>query len=88
MDWIREENEYNQTYVYQTMMKRFDSEHEAKSFALRLLIHFLGDIHQPLHCLNRVNEDYPKGDIGGNAFPIPYHYTADNLHALWDSAIY
>lgn len=69
-------------------MMHLHNEEEARSFALRLLIHFVGDIHQPLHCTTRVNEQYPKGDEGGNMFDIPYHYTADNLHGVWDSAIY
>jgi len=52
------------------------------------LIHYVGDYHQPLHCLNRVDPSFPKGDAGGNDFPLPDHYDVDELHALWDSVIY
>ena len=69
-------------------MKHFSNEDEAKSFALRLLIHYVGDIHQPLHATSRVDENYPSGDRGGNLFTLPSKKTAKNLHAVWDSLIY
>jgi hypothetical protein len=58
------------------------------SYALRLLIHLVGDMHQPLHCMSRIDDQYPQGDKGGNAFKLPNHYSADNLHSVWDSVIY
>lgn len=91
MDWLRGSTGYQLNYVYQTMMKQtyqFKNENEAKSVALRLLIHYLGDIHQPLHCSTRVDDDFPNGDKGGNDFPLPYHYAVNNLHSLWDSVMY
>jgi len=48
----------------------------------------LGDIHQPLHDATRIDTEFPDGDIGGNAFPLPNHYSVNNLHSLWDSAMY
>ena len=70
------------------MDKCDNDETKAKSWAMRLLIHYFGDIHQPLHCLSRVDSKYPSGDAGGNAFAIPNHYDADNLHSVWDAVIY
>src|SRR5205085_7822821 len=53
--------------------------------ALGFLVHFLGDIHQPLHCAER------NHDAGGNNVPVTWDgepkYTYDqvwNLHAVWD----
>ena len=60
------------------------TEEIGKSMAIRLLIHYVGDFHQPLHCATRVNKNYPKGDLGGNMFKL----TEDDLgelHAVWDS---
>lgn len=57
-----------------------------KSLCLRTLIHYHGDIHQPLHAEERVTPKLPKGDMGGNLFPIK-HYNdphMDNLHFIWD----
>ena len=32
----------------------------------RLLLHFVGDIHQPLHGVQYFSTKYPNGDKGGN----------------------
>ena len=64
------------------------TEENAKSTAMRLLIHYLGDVHQPLHCTALVNDKYPKGDRGGNSFPIVPKDELNELHAIWDSIIY
>jgi hypothetical protein len=57
--------------------------------ALRYIIHFVGDLHQPLHSTTNADE-------GGNCVPLKYfrrepqergHGFAPNLHSLWDSAI-
>ena len=59
------------------------------SFHLRLLIHYVGDIHQPLHTSSRFTKLYPNGDEGGNAYSIQEKdEDIDNLHALWDSVLY
>ena len=55
---------------------------------MRLLIHFVGDAHQPLHAVTRINKNYPNGDKGGNDFNLPYHYNAKELHAVWDNVLY
>lgn len=57
------------------------------SMALRYLIHFLGDLHQPLHATALWSNVFPSGDQGGNLFPIVYDDEIDELHALWDSCI-
>jgi len=90
--WIgqKDGDAYLNSYIYDYIQNRLypGNPDVAKSYALRLLIHYLGDIHQPMHCESRYNDDYPKGDVGGNDFPIPYHYEADELHAVWDKGIY
>jgi hypothetical protein len=48
--------------------------------ALMFLIHFIGDMHQPLHCIDR-------DDKGGNAVQITFHDRKGNLHSLWDSGL-
>lgn len=54
-----------------------------KATALRYLIHFVGDIHQPLHCSTNVTASDTNGDAGGNSFPLSGTYS--NLHSLWDA---
>lgn len=36
------------------------------SFQLRALMHFVGDIHQPLHNAQLFSSRFPDGDEGGN----------------------
>jgi hypothetical protein len=64
----------------------------AQAQALRLIIHFAGDIHQPLHCAARVSSTHPDGDQGGNLVSIMVpdkngHMKKTNLHSFWDSGI-
>lgn len=53
---------------------------EEKIFHLKLLIHFVGDIHQPMHL------GQPE-DKGGNDIKIKWFGRNSNLHRLWDSDI-
>ncbi len=56
---------------------------QQKAQALAFLVHLVGDIHQPLHCISRYSKELPQGDRGGNRFSINYGKIT-NLHALWD----
>lgn len=62
-----------------------------KARSLAALIHFVGDIHQPLHCAEYHSEQLPQGDRGGNEYKIYYKEPNGemiyNLHMLWDSAL-
>jgi hypothetical protein len=60
-----------------------------RAFTLRILLHVVGDVHQPLHCVGRFTEALPKGDRGGNLFFIqPVEEGApDQLHWLWDATV-
>jgi hypothetical protein len=48
--------------------------------ALKFLIHFVGDLHQPLHAGR-------PGDRGGNDVAVRFNARQTNLHSLWDSTI-
>jgi S1/P1 Nuclease len=50
---------------------------------LRFLLHFGGDITQPLHCSTGVSAAHPTGDAGGNSFNLSG--TWSELHTLWDA---
>lgn len=59
----------------------------AQAQALRFIIHFVGDIHQPLHCAARVSAANPEGDQGGNLVKIKVGNKQTNLHSYWDGGI-
>lgn len=79
-----EEDSYYVNYI----QDYFENDADVRSFALRLVIHYIGDVHQPLHATTRVDSDYPKGDKGGNSEKLPSIEGAYNLHSVWDSIIY
>ena len=60
-----------------------------KAFMLRVLLHVVGDLHQPLHCTQVYSEQFPEGDKGGVRFPLagPETLTRKHLHGLWDSIL-
>lgn len=51
-----------------------------KQVALKFLVHFVGDMHQPLH-VGR------PSDKGGNTIRVRFEGRDTNLHALWDSGM-
>ena len=53
-----------------------------------MLIHYVGDVHQPMHTLSRINANYPAGDRGGNSVPLKSYKSIKELHAAWDSVLY
>jgi len=58
-----------------------------KAIAYRVLIHLVGDVHQPFHAIQRYTKDYPNGDFGGNKFKIIFTPVINNLHFLWDAIL-
>jgi S1/P1 Nuclease len=54
----------------------------SQATALRYLLHFVGDIQQPLHCSTGVTTNQPTGDAGGNGFSLGSGN--GNLHSFWD----
>ena len=56
-----------------------------KDFHLRVLLHVVGDIHQPLHTVTKVSHDLPQGDQGGNLFILAANPVGGNLHQYWDN---
>lgn len=56
--------------------KQLNAEDEA--FYLKILIHLVGDIHQPLH-VGRAE------DLGGNKIHFNWFGKSTNLHVVWDT---
>ena len=52
----------------------------ARAEALKFVVHFVGDVHQPLH-------DEDNGDKGGNTRYVVFERHPDNLHWIWDTGL-
>ncbi|HWC17646.1 MAG TPA: S1/P1 nuclease [Terriglobales bacterium] len=75
-----------------TQQLRTNTDARVRADALRYLIHFVGDIHQPLH-------DEDNSDQGGNCVPVEFEDEAahatnaqrddyfPNLHSVWDTGM-
>lgn len=50
------------------------------SFALKIIFHLVGDLHQPLH------DGYGE-DKGGNTITVAFNGGESNLHKVWDTGI-
>ncbi|MGD1019468.1 MAG: S1/P1 nuclease [Verrucomicrobiia bacterium] len=74
--------------------KQFDTLVPNESVAMALVMHFVGDIHQPLHTTARYNpnpkpDDQYKDDAGGNGVSLANFVDTPwppNLHTFWDEA--
>ena len=71
------------------LLRNDGTDARVRADALRFIIHFVGDLHQPLHCVT-------NNDEGGNCVPVnffgnppieknpQYETYSPNLHAIWD----
>jgi hypothetical protein len=53
---------------------------EQRKEALMFLVHFIGDMHQPLHCSD-------NKDRGGNEVRVEFFGRNMNLHSTWDGGL-
>jgi hypothetical protein len=60
------------------VLKDETSSKSDKAFHLKMLVHLIGDMHQPMHV-------GLKEDKGGNTFQVQWFGTGTNMHSLWDS---
>jgi len=64
----------------QEVISNPDASKEEKIFYVKLLVHLLGDLHQPLH-IGR------SEDRGGNNIKVQWFRGNTNLHSVWDTKI-
>jgi len=51
-----------------------------RAVALRFIVHFVGDVHQPLHSAD-------NDDRGGNSVNVVFNRQPSNLHHAWDTEL-
>jgi hypothetical protein len=64
----------------QTDVLQSSASDDKKLLALKYLVHFVGDVHQPLHA------GYTD-DRGGNTYQLQVFMRGSNLHAFWDTGL-
>ncbi len=60
------------------IVKDKNSSKEDKAFYLKMLVHLIGDLHQPMH-VGRLE------DKGGNDIQVQWFNKGSNLHKVWDA---
>ncbi len=80
LDIFNEPNIYSKTNDMIALLKNPKTSKNDKIFALRLLVHFIGDMHQPMHTAR-------KDDLGGNKITVSWFGQRSNLHRVWDEQL-
>ncbi len=65
---------------FEAVLRDPQASRPAKQEALKFLVHFVGDVHQPLHVGRRA-------DRGGNSIEVFWFGDKSNLHSVWDSGL-
>lgn len=73
-------NAYNRIKFVVAELKKKDLPQDKKILYLRVLLHVVGDIHQPLHTGH-------FEDKGGNDIKVTWFNKPVNLHSLWDEGL-
>jgi len=73
-------NVYTAMLKYEAELKSNSTDNAEKAIALKFLVHFIGDAHQPMH-VSRAE------DKGGNSIQVQFNGQKSNLHSLWDSGL-
>jgi hypothetical protein len=73
-------NVYGQINAMVTILKDKQSSHAQQQMAMRVLIHLVGDLHQPMHTAR-------KEDLGGNKVFVTWFGARSNLHKVWDEEL-
>lgn len=60
------------------VLKDKSASKEKKEFHLKMLVHFVGDLHQPFHTGH-------SEDKGGNDIQVRWFNDGSNIHRVWDS---
>jgi len=77
---MTQENVYSALLQQEQALGSTATTKQQKIEALKFIVHFIGDLHQPMHVSR-------EEDKGGNTIQINYSGVGTNLHALWDSKL-
>lgn len=73
-------NVYNALLSMVAELKDSKTSKDERLFALKMVIHLVGDLHQPMH-VSRAEDE------GGNKIQLRFNNKGSNLHSIWDSGL-
>jgi len=73
-------NLYNKIIELTAVLRKTSSTADEKKLALRMLVHMMGDLAQPMHVAH-------KEDLGGNRISVLWFNEKSNLHRVWDEQL-
>jgi len=80
LDTEKAPNVYNKIPDLIAILKNMNSSLDQKKLAIRMLVHLVGDLHQPMHTAR-------KEDLGGNKVQLLWFGEKSNLHRVWDEGL-
>lgn len=80
LDNYPEDNIYGKSKEMIALLKNPKTPADKKVFAMRVLVHLIGDMHQPMHTAR-------KEDLGGNKVYVTWFGQRSNLHKVWDEQL-
>jgi hypothetical protein len=76
---------------YTAVLRNRTQPKDKRTEALIFIVHFVGDVHQPLHAIGGLVKNEQTGamepDLGGNKVKVRYLGVETNLHSTWDSML-
>jgi hypothetical protein len=73
-------NLYNKILALIADLKKPGLSATQKKLDLRMLVHMVGDLHQPMHTAH-------KDDLGGNKISVLWFGQKSNIHKVWDEQL-
>ncbi|HTI91708.1 MAG TPA: S1/P1 nuclease [Puia sp.] len=80
VEGMSEANVYSALLQQEKILMDKSTTREQKIEALKFIVHFVGDLHQPMH-VSRAE------DKGGNTVQLNYNGQGTNLHSVWDTKL-
>jgi hypothetical protein len=80
VEGMSEANVFSALHQQEKILTDKSTTREQKIVALKFIVHFVGDLHQPMH-VSRAE------DKGGNTIQLNYNGQGTNLHSVWDTKL-
>jgi S1/P1 Nuclease len=80
VDTTTSDNVYNALHKLEAELANPATPREKRIDDLKFIIHFVGDLHQPMHVSR-------SEDKGGNTIQLNYQGSGTNLHSVWDGKL-